>query len=68
MTVYSNDVLDLTIIDLPGITRIPLKDSDHPANIEQITKDMALFYIKDQRTIILCVIPGNQDISNSDGL
>ena len=34
MTVYSNDVLDLTIIDLPGITRIPLKDSDHPANIE----------------------------------
>ncbi|EGR28835.1 hypothetical protein IMG5_168710 [Ichthyophthirius multifiliis] len=68
MTVYSNDVLDLTIIDLPGITRIPLKDSDHPQNIEQITKDMAMTYIKDERTIILCVIPGNQDISNSDGL
>lgn len=24
LTVYSNDVIDLTIIDLPGITRIPL--------------------------------------------
>lgn len=28
MTVYSNDVIDLTIIDLPGITRIALSDSD----------------------------------------
>jgi hypothetical protein len=34
MTVYSNDVLDLTLIDLPGITRIPLKDSDQSVNIE----------------------------------
>lgn len=24
LTIYSNDVPDLTIIDLPGITRIPL--------------------------------------------
>jgi len=29
---------------------------------------MALFYIKDERTIILCVIPANADISTSDGL
>ena len=28
LTVYSNDCPDLTLIDLPGITRIPLKGSD----------------------------------------
>jgi len=29
---------------------------------------MALHYVKDERTIILCVIPANADISTSDGL
>jgi len=29
---------------------------------------MALNYVKDERTIILCVIPANADISTSDGL
>jgi len=28
LSIYSPDCPDLTIIDLPGITRIPLKDSD----------------------------------------
>ena len=27
-----------------------------------------LSYVKDDRTIILCVIPANADISTSDGL
>jgi len=44
LTMYSNDCPDLTLIDLPGITRIPLKNSDQKENIEQITKDMALQY------------------------
>ena len=59
---------DLTLIDLPGITRIPLKGSDQPADIELITKNMATRYCIDPRTIILCVIPANQDLSTSDGL
>lgn len=29
---------------------------------------MCEFYAKDERTIILCVIPANADISTSDGL
>lgn len=29
---------------------------------------MAGFYCKDPKTIILCVIPANQDLSTSDGL
>jgi dynamin 1-like protein len=59
---------DLTLVDLPGITRIPIKNSGQGEDIEKVTKDMAARYCKDPRTIILCVIPANQDISTSDGL
>jgi len=56
------------MIDLPGITRIPLKDSNQPKNIEEITKRMALKYVADKRTIILCVIPANIDLTTSEAL
>ncbi len=59
---------DLTLVDLPGITRIPIKNSGQGEDIEKVTKDMAARYCLDPRTIILCVIPANQDISTSDGL
>ena len=68
LTVYSHTCPDLTIIDLPGITRIPLKDSDQPENIEEITKAMALRYVNDPRTIILAVMPANQDLTTSEAL
>jgi len=56
------------LIDLPGITRIPLAGSDQPSNIEQITRSMCGRYCGDPRTIILCVVPGNADMTTSDGL
>ena len=68
LTIYSSECPDLTLVDLPGITRIPLHGSGQPDNIEEITKNMALHYIKEPRTIILCVIPANADLSTSDGL
>lgn len=40
LTIYSPDCPDLTIIDLPGITKVPLKDSDQPENIEELTKEL----------------------------
>ena len=42
LTIYSTSCPDLTIIDLPGITRIPLAGSDQPLDIEKITREMAL--------------------------
>ena len=66
--IYSPLCPDLTLIDLPGITRIPLMGSDQPKNIEQITREMAMRYVKDPRTIILCVIPANADMTTSDAL
>jgi hypothetical protein len=51
---------------LPGITRIAI--GDQPKNIEQITRAMCHRYMSDSRTIILCVVPANADMTNSDGL
>ncbi|EZG78969.1 putative dynamin-like protein [Gregarina niphandrodes] len=59
---------DLTLVDLPGITRVPLKNSDQTDDIERLTREMASRYAEDPRTIILAVIPANQDISTSDAL
>lgn len=45
-----------------------MSGSDQKQDIEKVTKDMAMHYVKDDRTIILCVIPANADMSTSDGL
>lgn len=68
VTIHSHTCPDLTVIDLPGITRIPLEGSDQGKDIEKVTKKMALRYVKDPRTIILCVIPANADMTTSDAL
>jgi dynamin 1-like protein len=56
------------LIDLPGITRIPLKGTDQGVDIEKVTKSMCRRYADDVRTIILCVIPANADMTTSDAL
>ena len=66
LNVYSQTCPDLTLVHLPGVTRVPV--GKQPKNIEQITKEMARRYIEDPLTIILCVIAANSDIATSDGL
>ena len=64
--IYSQIFPDLTLIDLPGINRIPIGAA--PRNIELISRDIARIYIKDPLTIIVCVIAANTDIYTNDGL
>jgi len=66
LNVYSKSCPNLTIVDLPGITSIPV--GGQPLNIYDITKNMALRYISEKRSIILCVIPANQDLAVSEAL
>jgi interferon-induced GTP-binding protein Mx1 len=46
ITVYSPDVYDLTLIDLPGITRVPI--DDQPKDIYEKIKEMISKYIKER--------------------
>ena len=66
INIFSQTCPNLTIIDLPGIVKVPV--GDQPKNIEEITKEITLNYIKDPYTIILCALDANQDITTSDGL
>lgn len=68
LTVYSANCPDLSLVDLPGITKIPVRDSDHPLNIEELTTNLALNYVRDPRTIILCTVQANIDLSTSDAI
>jgi len=68
LTIYSNSCPDLTLVDLPGITKIPLTGSDQKDDIEKITKTMSLRYCSDPMTIILCVVSANADLSTSEAL
>ena len=68
LTVYSPTCPDLNIVDLPGITKVPVKGSLQTRDIEQITTDLIAKYIKDSRSVILCVAQAGVDISTSDAI
>lgn len=60
----SPDACDLTVVDLPGIIRTVTAGQTITA-IEQVNR-LIKSYLLDQRTIILAVIPANQDIATVD--
>ena len=66
LDVYSADCPNLTIIDLPGLTRIAIEGQDK--DIHKITSKMIEKDMMEPSTIILCVIPANQDITNDEVL
>lgn len=59
-------VLNLTLIDLPGLTKVPI--GDQPADIENQIKGMIFQFIKRENCLILAVTPANTDLANSDAL
>lgn len=59
-------VLSLTLIDLPGITKVPV--GDQPPDIEQQIRDMIMQFISRENCLILAVTPANTDLANSDAL
>lgn len=66
LRIYSPYVLTLTLVDLPGLTKVPV--GDQPADIEKQIKNMLLKYISKPNAIILSVNAANTDLANSDGL
>ncbi|KAI6149620.1 Dynamin central region-domain-containing protein [Pisolithus tinctorius] len=66
LRIYSPNVLDLTLVDLPGLTKIPV--GDQPSDIERQIRNLVLDYISKPNSVILAVSPANVDLANSDAL
>jgi vacuolar protein sorting-associated protein 1 len=66
LRIYSPNVLTLTLVDLPGLTRVPV--GDQPRDIERQIREMILKFIGKSNAIILAVTAANIDLANSDGL
>ncbi|XP_058622265.1 uncharacterized protein LOC131533856 [Onychostoma macrolepis] len=66
LEVMSPGVCDLTLIDLPGITRVPV--NGQPQDIGSQIKRMIMKYIEKQETINMVVCPCNTDIATTEAL
>ncbi|KAL1250537.1 hypothetical protein QQF64_018333 [Cirrhinus molitorella] len=66
LEVMSPDVCDLTLIDLPGIARVPVKGQ--PDDIGEQIKCLIMKYIEKQETMNLVVVPCNTDIATTEAL
>ncbi|CAF0713302.1 unnamed protein product [Adineta steineri] len=67
LTVYKRDILyDLTLIDLPGITRNALPGQAE--NIHQQILDLINKYIEPSTAIVLHVIPASVDFTTSESM
>ncbi|XP_041826447.1 dynamin-1a isoform X8 [Melanotaenia boesemani] len=66
LRVYSPHVLNLTLVDLPGMTKVPV--GDQPTDIEFQIKDMLMQFVTKENCLMLAVSPANSDLANSDAL
>ncbi|KAG1765289.1 P-loop containing nucleoside triphosphate hydrolase protein [Suillus placidus] len=65
LKIYSPDVLDLTLVDLPGLTKIPV--GDQPSDIERQIHGLVVDFLT-VFSVILAVSAANVDLANSDTL
>uniref|UniRef100_A0AAY4B419 Dynamin-1-like protein n=1 Tax=Denticeps clupeoides TaxID=299321 RepID=A0AAY4B419_9TELE len=66
LKIFSPNVLSLTLVDLPGITKVPV--GDQPEDIEIQVQEMILSFISNPNSIILSVSPATSDLATSDAL
>lgn len=66
LKIYSPTVPDLTLVDLPGLTKVATEGQPH--NLPQKIRAMVMKYIQPENSIILAITPANMDLANSDSL
>eukprot|EP01062_Namystynia_karyoxenos_P076286 TRINITY_DN7465_c0_g1_i1.p1 TRINITY_DN7465_c0_g1~~TRINITY_DN7465_c0_g1_i1.p1 ORF type:complete len:724 (+),score=295.05 TRINITY_DN7465_c0_g1_i1:94-2172(+) len=66
LTINSDRVVDLTLIDLPGLTKVAV--DGQPEDMARQIEECVLAWIAPKNTIILAVSAANQDIANSDAI
>ncbi|GFY81521.1 DYNAMIN-like 1B [Actinidia rufa] len=66
LSIYSPNVVNLTLIDLPGLTKVAVEGQ--PDSIVQDIENMVRSFIEKPNCIILAISPANQDLATSDAI
>jgi len=66
LKIYSPNVLDLTLVDLPGLTKVPV--GDQPDDIEKLIRAMVYSFVEKKNALILAVHAANTDLATCDAL
>ncbi|CAI9765115.1 unnamed protein product [Fraxinus pennsylvanica] len=66
LSIYSPNVVNLTLIDLPGLTKVAVEGQSE--SIVQDIENMVRSYVEKPNCIILAISPANQDIATSDAI
>ncbi|XP_039127174.1 dynamin-related protein 1C isoform X2 [Dioscorea cayenensis subsp. rotundata] len=66
LSIYSPHVVNLTLIDLPGMTKVAVEGQ--PDSIVEDIDNMVRSYVEKPNCIILAISPANQDIATSDAI
>ncbi|XP_073062186.1 phragmoplastin DRP1A [Primulina eburnea] len=66
LSIYSPNVVNLTLIDLPGLTKVAIDGQSE--SIVMDIENMVQSYIEKPNCIILAVSPANQDLATSDAI
>lgn len=66
LKVFSPNVVNLTLVDLPGLTKVPV--GDQPKDIELQIRELIFQFISNPNSIILAVTAANTDMATSEAL
>ncbi|KAK8668000.1 hypothetical protein V6N13_105471 [Hibiscus sabdariffa] len=66
LSIYSPNVVNLTLIDLPGLTKVAVEGQSD--SIVEDIENMVRSYVEKPNCIILAITPANQDIATSDAI
>ena len=59
-------MVDLTLVDLPGMTRVPVQGQ--PQDIESQIRNLTMKFITPPNSLILALTAANTDLANSDSI
>lgn len=66
LTIYSPHFINLTLVDLPGITKNATEGQ--PLDIEQQIRQMVYKFVSNPHSLIVAVSAANEDLANSEAL
>jgi len=62
LRIYSPNIPNLSMVDLPGLTMVACTDKGQPKDIKDRIRDLLSSYIKDESSIIMAVMPARTDL------